>query len=309
MKVGIIGAGTVARATALAVVMRGPANDVVVVDRTREKAEGLVTDLTYGAALSPSVNLRAGDYPDLAGAELVMLTSGVNEKSGGATDRSDPEGRLRLLAKNADIYRDIVPRIAEATPQAFLLVVTDPPDPLADIARTTAPALRVISAGTYLDSLRFRVHLARKLDVHPQAVDAMVLGEHGTSSVFLWSTARVAGIPVGDLLGGGASVREAVEKEVRQANIEIIEGIGASQMGIGMACARIAEIIARDERAVVPLGCYSDEYGVTLSLPAVLGRNGILRRLTPPMSADEQAGMRKSAEHIKQALEKAQSGS
>ena len=156
--------------------------------------------------------------------------------------------------------------------------------------------------------MRFRVHLARKLDVHPQAVDAMVLGEHGTTSVFLWSTARVAGIPVGDLLGGGTSVREAVEKEVRQANIEIIEGIGASQLGIGMVCARIAEIIARDERAVVPLGCYAEEYGVTLSLPAVLGRNGILRRLTPPMSAEEQAALRKSADHIRQALEKSGSG-
>ena len=304
MKVGIIGAGTVALATALALVMRGPANEVVVVDRTRKKAEGLVTDLRYGAVLSPAANLRAGDYPDLAGAELVMLTAGVNEKSGGATDRSDPEGRLRLLAKNTEIFRDVVPRIARAAAKAVLLVVTDPPDPLADVARMVAPDLQVISTGTFLDSLRFRVHLARRLGVHPDAVDAMVLGEHGTSSVFLWSAARVGACPVLDLLGGG-DPRESVEKEVREANIEIIEGIGASQLGIGMVCARIAEIMARDEHAVLPLGCYSEEYGVTLSLPAVLGRTGVVRRLTPPMTQEEQAGLRNSAEHIRQAPEKA----
>lgn len=304
MKVGIIGAGTVARATALALVMRGPASEIVVVNRDRKKANGLVTDLTYGAALSPAVALRAGDYPDLAGADLVLLTSGVNEKSGGATDRSDSEGRLRLLAKNAGIFRDIVPRIAKAAPKAVLLVVTDPPDPLADVARQIAPELRVISAGTFLDSLRFRVHLARKLEVHPGAVEAMVLGEHGTSSVFLWSAARVGACPVLDVLGDDG-IRESVEKEVREANIEIIEGIGASQLGIGMVGARIAEIMARDERAVVPVGCYSEEYGVTLSLPAVLGRAGVLRRLNPPMSENEQEGLRKSADHIRHALDKA----
>jgi L-lactate dehydrogenase len=234
-----------------------------------------------------------------------MLTSGVNEKAGGATDRSDPEGRLRLLAKNADIFRDIVPRIAAAAPDTMLLVVTDPPDALADVARTVAPGLRIVSAGTFLDSLRFRLHLARKLDMHPRSVDAVVLGEHGTSSVFLWSAARVGATPVQDALEGGASSRDAIEKEVREANIQIIEGIGASQFGIGMVCARLAEIMARDERAVVPLGCYQADFGVTLSLPAVLGRRGVLRTLRPPMSPDEAAALHRSADHIRNALRKA----
>lgn len=303
MKVGIIGAGTVARATALALVMRGSATEIVLIDRTRKKAEGLVTDLRYGASFSPAVRLTAGDYPDLKDAELVLLTAGVNEKSGGATDRADSEGRLRLLAKNAEIFRAIVPEIAKAAPQTVLLIVTDPPDPLADVARSVSPQLTVISAGTYLDSLRFRVHLAHRLGVHSGAVDAMVLGEHGTSSLFLWSAARLGACPVLDLLGGG-DVRSAIEREVREANIEIIEGIGASQLGIGMVVARIAEIIARDERAVLPLGCYSEEYGVTLSLPTVLGRTGVVRRLTPPMTREEQAALRASADHIRHALEK-----
>ena len=192
MKLGIVGAGTVGRACLVASVMRGMAREIVLVDRTEKKARGMVTDVTYGAVLSPSVSMRAGDYADLAGCALVMLTIGVNEKAGGATDRSDPEGRLKLLAKNKAIFQGVVPRIAKAAPDCILLVVTDPPDALADIARGAASGLNVVSTGTYLDSLRLRVHIGRKLEMHPGSVDAHVIGEHGTSEVFLWSSARVA---------------------------------------------------------------------------------------------------------------------
>lgn len=307
MKVGLVGAGAVATACLMATVVRGAATEIVVVDRTRKRAEGMVTDIRYGAVLSPVVTLRAGDYADLAGAGLVMLTAGINEKDGGATDRSDPEGRLKLLARNADVFRDIVPRIAAGAPDTTLLVVTDPPDPLADIARAMEPGLRVVSTGTFLDSLRFRVHLARRLGVHPASVEALVLGEHGTASVFLWSGARVAGSPVLDRLARDADLRGAVEQEVREANIEIIEGIGASQFGIGMVCARIAEIMARDERAVLPLGTYHDAFGVTLSLPAILGRTGVLGTMQPSMTGAEEAALRKSADHIRQALDRVRS--
>ncbi len=307
MKVAILGAGAVGQACLLATVLRGPASEIVVVDRTRERADGMVTDVQYGAALSPSVALCAGDYNDIRGAGLVMITAGVNEKAGGATDRADTEGRLKLLAKNAEIYRDIIPPAARAAPDAIFLVVTDPPDALADIARGVAPDTQVLSTGTFLDSLRFRVHLARKLDVNPRAVEALVLGEHGTSSVFLWSSARIGGLPILDALGERShdQVREEVEKEVREANITIIEGTGASQLGIGMVCARIAEIVARDERAVLPIGAFNPEYGVTLSLPAVLGRAGVVRTLTPKMTDQERTALHASADHIREALGRA----
>src|SRR5215217_4561418 len=229
MKLAIIGAGAVAQACLLATVLRGPASEIIVVDRTRARAEGMVTDIQYGAVLSPAVTVRAGDYDAIRGANLVMLTAGVNEQAGGATDRNDPEGRLRLLSKNAAIYRDLVPRIASIVPDAVLLVVTDPPDALADIARGLAPKMRILSTGTFLDSLRLRVHLARKLDLHPRAVEALVLGEHGTSAVFLWSGARIGGLPVMEALGGDSydRVREEGEKEVREADITIIAGTGA----------------------------------------------------------------------------------
>src|SRR6266404_9875894 len=157
MKIGIIGAGRVGCACALAAVTRGSARTIVIVDRTRKRAKAVATDLRYGTPLGPKTTVVDGDLTD---AGLVMITAGINEKAGGATDRGDPQGRLRLLDKNADIYRDIVPNIARAAPGAVILVVTDPPDPLADIARASAGHDRVLSTGTFLDSLRFRVHLA-----------------------------------------------------------------------------------------------------------------------------------------------------
>jgi L-lactate dehydrogenase len=306
MRVGIIGAGAVGSACALAIVMRGVAREVVLVDRTRARAKAVATDMRYGIPLSPLVDIRDGDFNDLAGAALVMVTAGVNEKTGGAIDRSDAAGRLKLLEVNRGIYESLVPRIVASAPDAIILVVTDPPDPLADIARGLAHHDGVLSTGTYLDSLRFRVHLAVRLGVSPASVDAMVLGEHGTSQVYLWSSARVGGRPVLEALAQRdlptENLRRSIERDVRYANITIIEGNNASQYGIGMVSARIAEIVRRDEHAVIPIGCYNPVYGVTMSLPAVVGRQGVVRILEPEMSADERQALQRSADALKSAL-------
>jgi L-lactate dehydrogenase len=294
----VIGAGAVGAACAFATAMRGCAREIVVVNRDRKRARGVATDLGYGATLSRAVDIRDGDYADLSAARLVMLTAGVNEKTGGATDRGDAAGRLRLLDSNVEVYREILPRLFRVAPEAVILVVTDPPDPLADLVRSFG-FTHVMSTGTFLDSLRFRFHLARRFGVDPAAVEAQVLGEHGTSQVFVWSSARVAGMPVAGI------PRQDVEQEVRFANIEIIEGIGASQYGIGMVCARIAEIVLRDERAVIPVGAFNPAYGVTLSLPSVVGRTGVERILEPSMSDEEKQALRRSADTLRSAVERA----
>jgi L-lactate dehydrogenase len=310
MKVGIIGAGAVGSACLTALVARGCAREIVVVNRDRKRAEGLVTDVQYGAVLYPYAELRAGDYSDLEGAALVMITAGANEKSGGATDRDDPAGRLRLLDTNAAVYESIIPQLHAVAPQAFVLVVTDPPDPLADVVRMLGHE-RVLSTGTYLDSLRFRFHLARRLGVSPACVDAQIVGEHGTTEVFLWSSARIVGKPALDPAERTSGLnrqefRQEIERQVRYANIAIIEGIGASQHGIGMACARIAEILLRNEPAVIPIATYNAEYGVTLSLPSVLGRRGVAQIIEPPMSGEEREALQHSADTLKSALARIQ---
>ena len=306
MKLGIIGAGNVGCACALSAATRGSAREIVLVNRTRKTAEAVATDIRYGTLLGPKVEIVDGDYDALNGAGLVMITSGINEKTGGATDRNDPEGRLKLFDKNAEIYRSIMPNIVRAAPEAVLLVVTDPPDPLADIAREAAGHERVLSAGTYLDSLRFRVHLGKYFGVNPAYVEAQVIGDHGTSQVFLWSSARVGGVPVAALLEEHGeklgNLRTKVEKDVRYANITIIEGHDASQYGIGIVSARIAEMVLSDERAVIPIGSFQKQFGVTLSLPSLVGRSGVRQVLKPDLSEEEREGLKKSVDSLKEAL-------
>ena len=310
MKVGIIGAGAVGSACAMALMQRGSAREIVLIDRTAGRARAVALDMRYGAPISPVIDVRDGAYDDLNGADLVMITAGVNEKTGGATDRNDPEGRLKLLDANAAVYREIVPQVVAAAPDALLIVVTDPPDPLADLTRHLAKHDRVVSTGTMIDSLRFRVHLGERLGVNPASVEAMAIGEHGTSEVLLWSSATVAGLPIQQACQQcGESfekVRDAVERDVRYANITIIEGNNASQYGIGIVCARLTEAVLRDERAIFPVASYQATYGVTLTLPSVVGRAGVVRVLTPPMSTDERAQFQRSAERLRTAGERLQ---
>ena len=165
---------------------------------------------------------------------------------------------------------------------------------------------RVFGTGTVIDSLRLRVHIAQRLGVDPASVDATVVGEHGKSSVALWSSATVGGQPVESLLGDGghpaADIEAEIAEEVADANITIIEGIGASQYGIGIVCARLAEAVLRDEGCVLPVASYQEQYGVTLSLPSVIGRTGVTRTLTPKMSESERDGLKHSAEVLRDAL-------
>jgi len=306
VKLGIIGTGNVGCACAMAAAIRGSAREIVLVNRTRKTAEAVATDIRYGIPLGRKVDIVDGDYDALNGAGVILITSGVNEKTGGATDRNDPRGRLKLLDKNAAIYRDIVPEIVAAAPNAVLVAVTDPPDPLADVAREAGKGATVLSAGTFLDSQRFRVHLGRYFDVDPAHVEAQVVGDHGTSQVFLWSSARIGGVLVSTLLKRRDEtvdeLREKVEKEVRYANITIIDGHGASQYGIGIVSARIAEMVLNDEHAVIPIGSLQTRFGVTLSLPSVVGRWGIIEVLEPEMSEEERQRLQKSADTLQAAL-------
>ena len=310
MKIGIVGMGAVGAATAMALMVRGRVSELTLVNRNRARAKGVATDMRYGAPLSGTVTIADGDFGDLTGAAVVIVAAGVNEKAGGATDRADPAGRLRLLGPNIEVYQEVVPAIVAVAPEAVILVATDPPDPLVDVARRLARHERVMGTGTYLDSLRFRVHLAQHLGISPASVEAYVVGEHGTSSVFLWSLVRVGGRSIDKIVAERGMVydefRRAVEHEVRYANISIIEGIGASQYGIGVVSARIAEAIAADERAIFPVGWHSADFGTALSLPSVVGRGGVREVMLPDMSEEEARALGRSAATLRDAQTKYQ---
>jgi L-lactate dehydrogenase len=307
-KVAIVGAGAVGRACAFALMLRGSAREILLVDRITDLAAGVATDMLYAAPLSPVVQITSGDWGDIAGADVVLICAGVNEMRGGATNREDRRGRLRLLDTNASIYREVVPRIVAAAPAAVLVAVTDPPDALADLARALARHDRVLSTGTMIDTLRFRVQVAAELSVHPSSVEGLVIGEHGTSEVMLWSSLRVAGTPLADALGlsdrhGSLDdLRRRIERDVRLANITIIEGTGASQFGIGVTCARISEAILRDERVVLPVAAYRERYGVTIALPTIVGREGAAGELEPRMTDHERRAFQHSAATLGEAV-------
>jgi L-lactate dehydrogenase len=292
---------------------RGSTAELVLVNRHAELAQAVALDLSYGAPVSATCTVRAGGYADLSGAGIIVIAAGVNERSGGATDRSDPAGRLRLLQQNSDVLRAIVPPVVAAAPDAVILIATDPPDALADAARELAPNANVLSTGTWLDSLRLRTHLANAFGVNPRSVAADVLGEHGTSEVLHWSGATVAGVPWADLAAQRGidpqGLRQRIENEVRFANINIIDVLGASQYGIGIVIARIIEVVLRDEKLVVPIGSYHAAHGVTYSLPSVLGAKGVEAVLTPRLDPQEQDALARSIATLQQARAKTSMGS
>jgi L-lactate dehydrogenase len=307
MKVGIIGAGAVGTACAKAMLLRGSCHEIVLIDRNKRRAKGVAADLSHGAVLCPPTKVLAGGYEDLVGTAIVAITAGINERAGKAIDRQDKLGRLRLLRPNARIYEQIIPLLKRFAPHAIILVVTDPPDPLADVTRRLTKTNPVLSSGTFLDTLRFRLQLARRLECHPSSVDALVVGEHGTSQVYVWSSAQIGGEPVLDhAVRSGLNAKRfqsEVEKAVRYANIDIIEGTGASQHGIGIVTARLVEAMLRNEGLVAPIGRYHKRFRVTLSLPAVIGLGGVSKVITPAMTAEESDALAESAAAIRRALD------
>ncbi len=324
MKVGIIGVGYVGTACAKAMLLRGSCREIVLIDvQGRERhTRGVRNDLSHGEPLCPPTRLTVGGYPDLKDADVVVITAGINEKAGHAIDRADPWGRQRLLPHNAAVYEQVVPSIAEHAPRAAILAVTDPPDTLADVARDVVRRLgaanAVLSAGTFLDTNRFRVQIGNLLGCSARSVDAYVIGEHGKTQVYAWSSARVGGVPLGRLIQGRwkdpAAFRHQVQSDVIDANIDIIEATDASQHGIGIVAARIVEAILRDERLVAPVGCWHPEFGVTLSLPGVIGGGGRVDVLTRPEPTtedelSEEEGLRAGAAYLAEALARWRDGS
>ena len=305
-RIGIIGAGTVTAATiANLIAPTGLDPEITIVNRTHKKAVGLAEDFTYAAAATSRAVVKAGDYADLAESDLVIITAGVNEKTGGATDRNNEQGRRVLIPANARAYVEMIRELKQVNPTALVLVVTDPPDPLASLVRRLAPEMTVLSSGTTIDTVRFKYRIGQELGVPASEVDAVVLGEHGTSSVYAWSTARIGGRRVVDLITESgedvAEVQDRIRESVKFSNISIIEGIGASQHGIGAVVAHIAEAIVSDSHAIMPVASFQEKYGTFLGMPAVLGRRGVVRILEPEINAEEQTLLKKSAQVLREA--------
>ncbi|MBK5945846.1 L-lactate dehydrogenase [Rhodobacter veldkampii DSM 11550] len=298
MKVGIVGAGMVGSAAGSALALRGVASQIVLVDRNAALAVAQAEDIAHGVPFGPAVSVCAGDYADLEGAGVVIIAAGVAQKPG--------ESRLSLLSRNVAVFADVVAAVRTAAPDAILLVASNPVDVMTEVATRLSglPSARVIGSGTILDTARFRSLLGRHLGIAPQSIHAYVMGEHGDSEVLAWSAARAGSVSIAAFAAqvGAAitdDVRAQIDAGVRRAAYRIIEGKGATWYGIGAGLARIVQVIAGDQRAVLSVSIRTPEVAgvrdVTLSVPRIVGARGVEADLFPDLSPPEMQALARSA--------------
>ncbi|XP_059318767.1 L-lactate dehydrogenase B-like [Lycium barbarum] len=303
-KISVIGVGNVGMAIAQTILTQDLADELALVDAKSDKLRGEMLDLQHAAAFLPRTKIHASmDYSVTSGSDLCIVTAGARQNPG--------ESRLNLLQRNVALFKSIVPPLVKYSPETTLLIVSNPVDVLTYVAWKLSgfPANRVIGSGTNLDSSRFRFLIADHLDVNAQDVQAYIVGEHGDSSVALWSGMSVGGVPVLSFLERQQialekETLEKIHKEVMQCAYEVIGLKGYTSWAIGYSVANLARTILRDQRRIHPVsvlakGFYGIDGGdVFLSLPAQLGRSGVLGVTNVHLTDEEIEQLRNSAKTI-----------
>jgi L-lactate dehydrogenase len=306
-KVGLVGTGLVGSSFAYALMQRGIASELVLVDANAEKAIGEMMDLSHGLSFTKPMKITAGSYADLAGSKVVVITAGASQKSG--------ESRLDLLSRNAAIFRSIIPQVVKNNPNGIILITTNPVDILTYISlkeSNMSPA-KVIGSGTILDTSRFRFLLGQFYEVDTRSVHAYIVGEHGDSEIPIWSMANIGGVRLQEFAPLKNKLYDQNEMNklffsVRDAAYEIIKRKGATHYAIGLGLLSIVESILGNYRSVLSISTLmTGQYGVNdicLSLPCVIGTNGVEEILTLTMNPEEENGFRSSADKLKSTLQK-----
>lgn len=306
-KLSVIGAGSVGSSLAYAALIRGSADEVALQDIDGSRVDAEVLDLAHGAPLSGGARVSGGADPAVtAGSDVVMITAGAKQRPG--------QTRLDLAAVNAGILDRMLPQLIELSPDAVFVIVTNPCDVLTVLAaeHSGLPSGRVFSSGTVLDSSRLRHAISRHAGVPSADIQANVIGEHGDSEFPHWSQASIAGVPVADWRTGDGDapfteeLRAEIAHDVVTAAYRVIDGKGATNYAIGLAGARIAEAVIRDERAVLPVSSVLNGVhgvsGVALSLPSVVGAGGVERVVDVALTSGEREQLRRSAAAVDAAV-------
>lgn len=305
-KVAIIGCGFVGSSSAFALMQSGLFSEMVLIDADVNRAEGEALDISHGLPFAKPMKIYAGSYEDIADAAIVIVTAGAGQKP--------EETRLDLVKKNVEIFKSIIPEIAKQDFNGILLIVANPVDILTYVAAKLSklPQGRVFGSGTVLDSARLKYLLGEHLDVDNRSVHAFIIGEHGDSEMAAWSSANVSGIPLNDFceMRGYFKHEESMKKileEVKNSAYEIIEKKHATYYGIAMSVRRICEAIIRDEKSILPVSSIQKgEYGienVALSIPAIVGREGVEKVVPIKLSDTEKEELIKSANTLKNVLD------
>ena len=304
-KIVLIGCGAVGSTFAYTVLVRALANELVIIDANRNKAEGDVLDLNHGLLLAKPMRITAGDYADCAGADIIVITAGAAQRPG--------ETRIDLMHRNVAIFDSIIKQITPHNQEAILLIASNPVDILTQVALKLSgwPKERVIGSGTILDSSRFRYLVAERLRVDPRNVHGFIVGEHGDTEVPLWSSLGVAGLRLDDCNDErwclGDAERERIYRETKGAAYEIIQKKGATYYAIALTLARICEAILKDQRSVLPVSSYLTDYhgvsGVCLGVPTIVGRAGVEELVRMRLTDEEERQFHHSAASLREFLE------
>ncbi|WP_139903655.1 L-lactate dehydrogenase [Clostridium thermarum] len=303
-KVVVVGAGMVGSAVINALLSLELLAEIAVIDMNTKKAEGEALDASHTTsfAYSPNVHVKVGDYSDCADAQIIVITAGPSIKPGESDDR------LSLAEKNVSVLKGVMEQITKYTQDAIIIIVTNPVDILTYYAQNhfNYDKSKIIGTGTLLDTARFRRILSEKYLVDTKNVHGYIMGEHGKSAFAAWSIVNIAGIPADKfdaILGSGEPLnREAIVKDARNVGIEIVEYKGYTSSGIAMTVNRLIKAIFLNELSVLPVSTTLEgEYGISnvaLSIPCVIGSEGIRRRVEVPITEDEVKQLKNSAESL-----------
>ena len=299
-RIAIIGSGHVGSTAAYALMLRALVREVVLIDSDTALAEAEAIDISDANALARPARIWAGDYRDAATARLAIITAGAATYG--------KETRLSVADRSAKTVSECVDALMATGFDGIVIIASNPVDLMAHVAfsRAGLPSNQVIGTGTLLDSSRLQQALATSLDVAPNAIEAIVIGEHGDSEVAVFSSVRIGGIPLNQFAPDKTWDLEKLADDVRTAGYRIIEGKGHTSYGVATAIVRICEAILRDERAVLPVSTLlTGEFGLSdiyLSLPCILGAGGVERVLMPELDNNEIALLRTSGQTIQMAL-------
>lgn len=301
-KAAIVGCGFVGSASAFALMESSLFSEIVLIDADKNKAEGEALDISHGLPFAKPMQIYAGDYSDISDAAVIIVTAGAGQKPG--------ETRLDLVKKNVGIFKSVIPSISQYNKDGILLIVANPVDILTYAAAKLSgfPKERVFGSGTVLDTARLKYLLGNHLDVDSRGVHAFIIGEHGDSEIVAWSSANVSGIPINDFcemrghFDHQASM-ERIAEDVKNSAYNIIEKKKATYYGIAMSVKRICEAIVRDEKSIMPVSSIqSDNYGISdiaISMPAIVGKNGVEALVPIKLNEKEQAALKASAATLK----------
>ena len=305
-KAVMVGCGFVGSATVFSLMQSGLFSEIAMIDADMSKAEGEEMDISHGIPFAKQMKVYAGSYDDVSDAGIVIVTAGANQKP--------DETRLDLVNKNVAIFKQIIPEIAKRNFEGILLIVANPVDILTQVAQKLSglPENRVIGSGTVLDTGRLKHRLGEHLGVDSRSVHAFIIGEHGDSEIAAWSSANVSGIPLNDFceMRGHYQHEEAtreIAEKVKNSAYEIIQRKRATYFGVAMAVKRICEVIVRDEKSILPVStAMHGEHGidgVVLSMPCIVGKDGIETMVPIRLNETEQKQLQESAEVLKKIVE------